>query len=64
MTRKSIKTLCRIGWVFSHVFSWLGIQLRKLRQVGSTALIAAGLEILLMVWVGYESGAVVRLGAG
>src|SRR6266545_8160009 len=30
--------------------------LRKLRQVGGTAFIAAFLEILLMVWVGYEIG--------
>ena len=29
---------------------------RKLKQVGGTAFIAAFLEILLMVWVGYEMG--------
>ena len=34
----------------------LEFSLRKLRKVGFAALIAAALEILLMVWVGYEIG--------
>jgi len=34
----------------------LEFSLRKLRQVGASAFIAAFLEILLMVWLGYETG--------
>ena len=34
----------------------LEFSLRKLKQVGVTAFVAAFLEILLMVWVGYEVG--------
>lgn len=34
----------------------LEFSLRKLKKVGATALIAAALEIMLMVWVGYQIG--------
>jgi CPA2 family monovalent cation:H+ antiporter-2 len=34
----------------------LEFSLRKLKKVGGTAVIAAGLEILVMGWVGYELG--------
>src|SRR5262245_15117638 len=49
-----IKTLSELGVVLLMFSLGLEFSLRKLRQVGGTAFIAALLEILLMVWVGYE----------
>src|SRR6476619_2915678 len=51
-----IKTLANLGVVFLMFSLGLEFSLRKLREVGATALIAGGLEILLMIWVGYEAG--------
>src|SRR5438128_2478376 len=53
---ETIKTLAELGVVFLMFSLGLEFSLRKLRKVGFTALIAAGLEILLMVAVGYEIG--------
>src|SRR5882672_3154735 len=53
---ESIKTLAELGVVFLMFSLGLEFSLRKLRKVGFAALIAAALEILLMVWVGYEIG--------
>lgn len=50
-----------------HIFSELGViflmfslglefSLKKLKEVGATAFIAASLEILVMVWAGYQLG--------
>src|SRR5471030_1735690 len=52
----TIKTLAELG--VSCLMFWLGLEfsLRKLFKVGATAFIAAFLEIVLMIWVGYEIG--------
>src|SRR5262245_1245475 len=52
----TIKTLAELGIVFLMFSLGLEFSLRKLRRVGLTALIAATLEILLMIWIGYELG--------
>ncbi|MBI3850849.1 MAG: cation:proton antiporter [Verrucomicrobia bacterium] len=54
--KEAIDTLAELGLVFLMFSLGLEFSLRKLRKVGFTALIAAGLEILLMVAVGYEIG--------
>lgn len=53
---ESIRTLSELGVVFLMFALGLEFSLRKLKKVGGTAFIAALLEILLMVWVGYEVG--------
>ncbi|HET6410195.1 MAG TPA: cation:proton antiporter [Chthoniobacteraceae bacterium] len=53
---EAIRTLSELGVVFLMFALGLEFSLRKLRDVGATALIAATLEILLMVWAGYELG--------
>lgn len=53
---KSIHTLAELGVVFLMFSLGLEFSLRKLRKVGVTAAIAAALEILLMLGVGYEIG--------
>lgn len=53
----TIKTLSELGVIFLMFSLGLEFSLRKLQKVGATALIAAMLEILLMVFVGYELGA-------
>jgi len=52
----AIKTLSELGVIFLMFSLGLEFSLRKLRVVGATAFIAATLEILLMVFVGYEIG--------
>ena len=52
----AIKTLSDLGVILLMFSLGLEFSLRKLRQVGATALLAATLEILLMVWVGFEIG--------
>ena len=52
----SIETLAQLGVIFLMFALGLDFNLRKLRQVGAGALIAAILEILVMVWIGYEVG--------
>ena len=54
--QETIKALAEMGVVLLMFSLGLEFSLRKLRQVGPTAFIAALLEILLMVWVGYEAG--------
>ena len=54
--RKTIDTLAELGVIFLMFSLGLEFSLRKLREVGSTAFIAAFLEIVLMFWVGYEIG--------
>ncbi len=53
---ETIRTLSELGVILLMFSLGLEFSLRKLREVGGTALIAASLEILLMVWVGYEIG--------
>jgi CPA2 family monovalent cation:H+ antiporter-2 len=52
----TIKTLAELGVVFLLFSLGLEFSLRKLRQVGATAFVAALGEIVLMTWMGYEIG--------
>jgi CPA2 family monovalent cation:H+ antiporter-2 len=52
----TIKTLANLGVILLMFCLGLEFSLRKLKQVGVTAFVAAFLEILLMVWVGYTVG--------
>lgn len=52
----TIKTLAELGVIFLMFCLGLEFSLRKLFKVGATAFIAAFLEILLMIWLGYEIG--------
>jgi len=52
----TIRTLSELGIVFLMFSLGLEFSFRRLRKVGTTALIAAPLEILLMMVVGYEVG--------
>jgi monovalent cation:H+ antiporter-2, CPA2 family len=57
-SEESINTLSEIGVILLMFSLGLEFSLRKLKKVGGTAVIAAGLEILVMGWVGYELGRV------
>jgi CPA2 family monovalent cation:H+ antiporter-2 len=52
----TIKTLAELGVIFLMFCLGLEFSLRKLFKVGATAFIAAFLEIILMIWMGYEIG--------
>lgn len=52
----TIKTLSELGVILLMFSLGLEFSLRKLKQVGAPAFIAAMLEILLLFWVGYEIG--------
>lgn len=52
----TINTLAELGVILLMFSLGLEFSLRKLSKVGGTAFIAAFLEILLMIWVGYEIG--------
>jgi len=52
----SIKTLAELGVIFLMFCLGLEFSLRKLFSVGATAFFAAFMEILLMVWLGWEVG--------
>jgi monovalent cation:H+ antiporter-2, CPA2 family len=52
----AVNTLAELGVILLMFSLGLEFSLRKLRQVGAPAFIAAFLEILLMVWLGYEIG--------
>src|SRR6185436_10121529 len=54
--KETIATLAELGVILLMFSIGLEFSLRKLRKVGGTAFIAAFLEILLMVWIGYEIG--------
>jgi CPA2 family monovalent cation:H+ antiporter-2 len=56
--QETINTFAELGVILLMFSLGLEFSLKKLRQVGGTALIAAFSEILLMVWVGYEIGRV------
>ncbi|HSH93085.1 MAG TPA: cation:proton antiporter, partial [Roseimicrobium sp.] len=53
---ETIKTLGELGVILLMFGLGLEFSLKKLKAVGATAFIAATLEILLMIWVGYEIG--------
>ncbi len=53
---KNIQTLAELGVIFLMFALGLEFSLRKLKAVGATAFIGAALEILLMIWAGYQLG--------
>jgi CPA2 family monovalent cation:H+ antiporter-2 len=53
---EAIDTLAQLGVILLMFSIGLEFSLRKLRQVGGSAFIAAIMEILLMLWIGYEIG--------
>jgi CPA2 family monovalent cation:H+ antiporter-2 len=53
---EAIDTLAGLGIIFLMFSLGLEFNLRKLRRVGPTALVAAVLEIVVMAWAGYEIG--------
>src|SRR6266850_1939070 len=53
---KTINTMAELGVILLMFSLGLEFNLGKLRKVGGAAFIAAFLEILLMIWVGYEIG--------
>lgn len=55
-SKDTIETLAELGIVFLMFALGLEFSLGKLKKVGATAFIAASLEILLMIVVGYELG--------
>ncbi|HMS65296.1 MAG TPA: cation:proton antiporter [Ignavibacteria bacterium] len=52
----NINTLAELGVIFLMFSLGLEFSLRKLKEVGGTALIAASIEIIIMIWAGYELG--------
>lgn len=52
----TIRTLAELGVVFLMFSLGLEFSLRKLARVGGSALVAALLEIFLMIWMGYAIG--------
>src|SRR5258706_604910 len=54
--QETIRTLSELGIILLMFSLGLEFNLRRLKQVGGTAFTAALLEILLMVWVGYQIG--------
>src|SRR5436190_1065695 len=52
----TVKTLADLGVILLMFALGLEFNIAKLKQVGIPALIAAFLEILLMVWLGYQIG--------
>jgi monovalent cation:H+ antiporter-2, CPA2 family len=54
--QQTIQTLGELGVVFLMFSLGLEFSLRKLFQVGATAIVAALSEIVLMLWLGFEIG--------
>lgn len=54
--RETIEMLAELGVIFLLFSLGLEFSLKKLKNVGATAFVAALTEIVLMVWVGYEIG--------
>lgn len=52
----TIKVLAELGVIFLMFSLGLEFSIRKLLKVGATALIAAVLEIVVMIWLGYQIG--------
>lgn len=53
---RTVRLLSELGLVFLMFSSGLRFSFRKLLEVGATAAVAAALEIVLMVWLGYTLG--------
>ena len=54
--KETINTLAELGVILLMFSLGLEFNLRKLKQVGSSVLLAALLEILFLFWIGYEIG--------
>ncbi|MCM1129236.1 MAG: cation:proton antiporter [Alistipes senegalensis] len=52
----TVKILAELGVIFLMFSLGLEFSLKKLFKVGTTAFIAASLEIVLMIWLGYQIG--------
>ncbi|EEO28078.1 cation:proton antiporter [Oxalobacter paraformigenes] len=52
----TIRILAELGVIFLMFSLGLEFSFRKLLRVGATALIAAVLEIIVMIWIGYQIG--------
>ncbi|HWL50930.1 MAG TPA: cation:proton antiporter [Chthoniobacteraceae bacterium] len=52
----TINTLSELGVIFLMFSLGLEFSLRKVKEVGSTAVLGASMEILLMGWIGYHIG--------
>lgn len=53
---QTIRTLSELGMILLLFALGLEFSLKKLREVGGAALVAALCEIVLMLWLGYEIG--------
>ncbi|RDI97088.1 cation:proton antiporter [Dyella solisilvae] len=53
---QTIRTLSELGMILLLFALGLEFSLKKLREVGGAALVAATCEIVLMLWLGYEIG--------
>lgn len=53
---ESINGLAELGLIFLMFGVGLEFDLRKLRKFGAKAAIVAGIQIAVMVWIGYEAG--------
>jgi CPA2 family monovalent cation:H+ antiporter-2 len=53
---QTIRTLAELGVIFLMFCLGLEFSLRKLFKVGATAFVAAFLEIVLMIWIGFSIG--------
>lgn len=56
INRASIETLAELGVVFIMFSLGMDFSLRTLRRIGSTAFIGASVEIVGMIWIGYQLG--------
>ena len=52
----NINTLAELGVIFLMFSLGMEFSLRKLKEVGGTAIVAALFEITFMIWVGYQLG--------
>ena len=53
---RAIRTLSELGVIFIMFSLGLEFSLRRLREVGASALIAASAAIMIMLWAGYQLG--------
>ena len=57
------QTLSDLGILFLMFSLGLEFNLRKLRRMGATAVVTAVLDVVVMMWIGYELGRALGLGA-
>jgi monovalent cation:H+ antiporter-2, CPA2 family len=56
------QTLSDLGILFLMLSLGLEFNLRKLRRMGATAVVTAALDVVVMMWIGYELGRALGLG--